>query len=85
MGKDSIPPGVAELASGLPTADAQTGAASTRALPCPECGGDGGWERPTGSYNVIDGSVSTTWQECRACDGSGEAEFTDFAWEEVSG
>ena len=45
-----------------------------RVICCPECGGDGGWERPTGGYNHNDGSLYTMWVECRACDMTGEVE-----------
>lgn len=41
---------------------------------CPECNGDGGWERPTGGYNLHDGSLYTVWQECPECRGSGEGD-----------
>lgn len=47
-----------------------------RIMPCPECGGDGGFECPTGTYSHIDGSLHTVWRECRACDGAGDAEVT---------
>lgn len=38
---------------------------------CEACGGDGGWDAPTGYWSDIDGGLITRWSECRACDGKG--------------
>jgi len=71
---------------GAPKSAATEGEPSARIVACPECNGDGGWERPTGGYNHHDGSLYTTWSECRECDGTGEievetvaADFADFS------
>jgi hypothetical protein len=44
-------------------------------MPCPSCGGDGGFDVPHG-YDPRDGSLRTHWCECRTCGGSG-AEFVE--------
>lgn len=44
-----------------------------RVQPCCACGGDGGWEVVDGP-DYTHGGARTHWQECRACDGSGEEE-----------
>lgn len=41
---------------------------------CLECGGDGGFEVPTGSYSHINGDLHTRWQRCDHCDGTGSVE-----------
>lgn len=42
--------------------------------PCPDCGGDGGWESMPTGYNPVNGNPTTHWIECRTCDGGGEVE-----------
>lgn len=44
-----------------------------RIEPCSCCGGDGGFEVVDGP-DYTHGGARTHWQECRACDGSGEEE-----------
>jgi hypothetical protein len=48
------------------------GEVEERVIDCPECNGDGGFERLTGGYNHHDGSPYTVWDECRACNGQCE-------------
>lgn len=33
-------------------------------LPCPDCGGDKGWEVFTGGYNPRNGEPHTRWEPC---------------------
>ena len=42
--------------------------------PCPDCGGDGGFESMPTGYNHINGQPTTHWIECRTCDGGGEVQ-----------
>jgi hypothetical protein len=58
--------------------DAVSKLTEERVEPCSHCGGDGGWEVVDGPDYVRGGAI-THWQECRACDGSGEEEVECFA------
>lgn len=42
-----------------------------RQVTCEECGGDGGFDVPTGQYDHNDGSLYTRWDQCRNCNGDG--------------
>jgi C4-type Zn-finger protein len=44
-----------------------------RAMPCPECGGDGGFSEPVG-MDPFTGHIRERVWECRACGGTGETD-----------
>lgn len=46
----------------------------TRAIPCTECGGDGGWDVPH-DIDRRDGSLITHWRPCSCCAGTGSEEI----------
>jgi hypothetical protein len=45
--------------------------------PCPDCGGDGGFESMPTGHNPINGQPTTHWIECPTCDGGGEV-WTEY-------
>ena len=46
----------------------------TRVVPCPECGGDGGWSYPV-SHDPFRNTIREAVQECQDCGGTGEIEI----------
>ncbi len=46
----------------------------TRIIPCEECGGDGGFTYPV-SHDPFSNTIREAWDECRACDGTGQMEI----------
>lgn len=47
---------------------------TTRRVPCPECGGDGGFSYPVG-LNSRTGELIERVQPCVACEATGEVEI----------
>jgi hypothetical protein len=45
-----------------------------RIIPCPECGGDGGWAVPI-DVDRRDGSLIERWDRCYAREATGEVEI----------
>lgn len=54
----------------------------TRAIECPQCGGDGGWETLT-HYDPRNGEPRGYWTQCPTCDGRREIEIEVFPIEMV--
>ena len=61
-----------------PTTVVLLGFSTSEEVVCPDCGGDGGFERIDGTFGAYDrytGAVQTYWEKCTVCDGSREIEI----------